>query len=92
MNFNVACRAALNGGFILFVWFCGCRQLLTAHLKLEVTEMKRVFTFIAVAVLATAIAGVAFADCGCGGKGGDSGKGGNGKLKPESIHDLLNRS
>jgi hypothetical protein len=54
--------------------------------------MKRVFTFITVALMTMAITGAVFADCGCGGKGGDSGKGGNGKLKPELIHDLLNRS
>jgi hypothetical protein len=86
--------APLKDRVILFVWFCGRRQLPTAHLRSEVIDMKRVFTFITVALMTMAIIGAVFADCGCGdkGKGGDSGKGGNGKLKPESIHHLLNRS
>jgi hypothetical protein len=56
--------------------------------------MKSVFTFIAATLMTMIITGAVFAGCGCGdkGKGGDSGKGGNDKFKPESRYELLNIS
>jgi hypothetical protein len=77
-----SCEAATNACFILLVWFCGCRQLLTAYSKSGVYEMKRVLMFIAIALATMAMTATVFAACGCGGKGG-------GKLKPETKHGRL---